>query len=189
MKKSSYLLILFMVVIFSGCDMFVKDKNGNESDQSYTSKKVISNEVVLTDVATGEKITITKEGKKKFDFGKYDDKIVLVNFFATWCPPCKAEIPHLVNLQNRYRDNFVIISVLLEDAKDTEEVKSFMNYYEVNYIVTNSPANFDLEKLIGGVSSIPYMVMFDKNGEFVIDYKGAVPEEMIEADIKKAMEN
>lgn len=187
MRKSSYILILFLVIIFSGCNG-KDDENSNNSNDEKPKKVVVSNKVVLMDVLTKDTITITKKGDKRYDFGKYDDKIVLVNFFATWCPPCKAEIPHLVNLQERYRDDFVIISVLLEDGKDSEEVKSFMNYYEVNYIVTNSASNFDYEKLLGGVQSIPYMAMYDKNGKFVMDYKGAVPEEMIEADIKSAMD-
>ena len=73
------------------------------------------------------------------------------------------------------------------DTNNHKEVKSFINYYDINYIVTNSPENFDFEKLIGGVSSIPYMALYDKEGKFVMDYRGAVPEEMLESDIKKAI--
>ncbi len=189
MRKKSYILILLITILLSGCDTTGKQEGNKKNSTNQNGEKQISNTVVLRDASTNQIVTITKEGDKKYNFKEHEGKVVLVNFFATWCPPCKAEIPHLVNLQNRYKDDFVIIAVLLEDGKDPEEVKSFMNYYGVNYIVTNSLANFDYEKLLGGVQSIPYMAMYDRDGNFVIDYKGAVPEEMIESDIKRAMEN
>ena len=68
-----------------------------------------------------------------------------------------------------------------------EEMKSFINYHGINYTVTNGENNFQMASLTGGVKSIPLMIMYDKEGNYFTHYVGAVPEEMIEADIKKVL--
>src|SRR5262245_7975820 len=61
-------------------------------------------------------------------------KVVIVNFWATWCPPCRAEIPDLVALQDKYRDRLVIIGVS-EDDVPTDEVRRFVADHKINYPV------------------------------------------------------
>ncbi|NWF67009.1 MAG: TlpA family protein disulfide reductase, partial [Campylobacterales bacterium] len=129
----------------------------------------------------------TQDGKN-ISIDELKGKVVLVDFFATWCPPCRAEIPHLVNLQTKYKDNFSIVAVLVEEDKKVEDVKDFINEYKINYSVTVGEPNFELSKMVGGVRSLPFMIMYDKNGKYVTHYIGAVPEEMIEYDIKRAIE-
>ena len=112
---------------------------------------------------------------------------MLVNFFTTWCPPCKAEIPHLNNLQEKYKDNLVIISVLLEENKSNEEVANFIKYNRIYFPITNSSENFQFAKSVGGVKNIPLMFLYDKQGNYSTHYLGAVPEEMLDTDIKKVL--
>ena len=177
---TSFLTFIMILAMFTGCEE--KKSNPIVTKQGVTSK------VILKDALTKRKIPLTVLTPKEVIFDDFKgDKIVLVNFFATWCPPCKAEIPHLVNLQRKYKDDFVIVSVLLEDQKDPEEVRSFINYYNINYIVTDSSANYDFEKLMGGVSSIPAMYLFTKKGLVYQNYVGAVDEEILSTDIKKAI--
>ncbi len=144
-----------------------------------------SNYILLKDV-NGEKIKLIPK-ESGFTFVNYENKIVILNFFATWCPPCNAEIPHLNNLQEKYKDDVKIISILLEDNKSDEEIKKFINRNQINYTITNSPANFEVAKEIGGVRSIPFMLIYDRNGDYSQHYMGAVPEEMIEVDIKRVL--
>ncbi|MBD3829998.1 MAG: TlpA family protein disulfide reductase, partial [Arcobacter sp.] len=108
--------------------------------------------------------------------------------FATWCPPCKAEIPNLIKLQDDYKNDFVVISVLLEEMKTNEEIVDFIKSFNINYTVTNSPENFDLAKSLGGIKSIPTMFLIDKNSKIFQKYVGLVPSEMMEIDIKKVLE-
>ena len=58
-----------------------------------------------------------------------------MSFFTTWCPACKAEIPGLVQLQNDYKNDFVVISILLEEMKTNDEVKTFIKESNINYDV------------------------------------------------------
>ena len=110
-----------------------------------------------------------------------------MDFFATWCPPCKATIPHLVSLQEKYKDDFVVIGVLLEQDKPNNQVKSFANSFNINYEVLNNSANFKLAEIMGGVRSIPTMFLYDSKGKLINMYQGAVPQEMMESDIKSVL--
>ncbi|KFL34506.1 MULTISPECIES: TlpA disulfide reductase family protein [unclassified Sulfurospirillum] len=182
MKFWFALCIACSVLFFNGCSSEKKKADDNSSNAKEEAK---SEKIVLQDVSGKEIVVTTRD--KGFSFAGFENKVVLVNFFTTWCPPCKAEIPHLNNLQEKYKDNFVIISVLLEENKSNEEVNSFIKYNNINYIITNSIENFKLAQSAGGVKNIPLMFLYDKEGKYSTHYVGAIPEEMIDADIKKVL--
>ncbi len=180
------LTAILALFIFTGCN----DKNNDGNTETAQKTKELtskndSNNIVLQDT-TGKKIKVTSL-ENGFIFEGYENKIVLVNFFATWCPPCKAEIPHLNNLQEKYKDDLKIISVLLEENKSNEDIITFMNNNNIEFTITNSQDNYKLAKEVGGVKSIPLMLIYDREGKYSQHYIGAVPEEMIEADIKKVL--
>jgi thiol-disulfide isomerase/thioredoxin len=188
MKKYSYLLFIVVALMFSACSK--KDKksqNTQETKQEQQAKATNkqTNTITLKSV-DGKDIVITKT-EKGFKFSDSKDKIVLVSFFATWCPPCKAEIPHLNNLQEKYKDKLKIIGILIESGKSSDEVKRFINSFAINYTIANSPANMDFADAVGGVKNIPFMLMYDKKGDYVTHYLGAIPEEMIDSDIQQAL--
>jgi len=188
MKKYSYVFLLALALIFTSCS-----KEKNETKDNGAKKEVKktqlaqeeSNNITLTTV-NGEKIEVTKTDKG-FTFSNAQNQITLVSFFATWCPPCKAEIPHLNNLQEKYKDKIKIIGVLIEPNKDGDELKKFVNDFAINYTIVNSSANQVFAKAVGGVQNIPFMIMYGKNGENITHYLGVVPEEMIDSDIQSAL--
>ncbi|QKF67561.1 protein disulfide reductase, TlpA family [Arcobacter venerupis] len=181
--KTLAFLSILSILLFTGCDS--KDKN--EDSKETTTQKV--NKITEFQLkTTNDGIINLKLDKDKIILKDYPNKIVLLNFFATWCPPCKAEIPNLVRLQNDYKNDFVVISVLLEEMKTNEELKAFMKDFEINYEVVNSPDGFDLARNLGGIKSIPTMYLIDKNSAVFQKYVGLVPSEMLEVDIKKVLE-
>jgi thiol-disulfide isomerase/thioredoxin len=179
-KLFSTFLTIFLLG-FTGCEQ----KNSSDNILSAVSPETKPSFKLISQ--TDEKIEITQT-ENGFQFKGLEDKVVLLNFFATWCPPCKAEIPHLINLQNKYKKDFAIIAVLVEEGKEQNDLNTFIREYGINYIVSNTFDNVRLSKAVGGVRSIPTMIMYDKNGNYYNHYIGAVPEEMLELDIKKAME-
>jgi len=186
MKKLS-ISIIIMVLMLSGCSDKVEAKKAEDNKKTKTEliKPKKDNSIVLKDI-NGKTIKVEKiEGGLKFE--GYENKIVVINFFATWCPPCKAEIPHLNNLQEKYKDDLSILSILLEEHKTNEQIIEFMNEYDIKFNVLNSEDNFALAQEVGGVNTIPFMIMYDKNGKYFQHYKGAVPEEMIDIDIQKVL--
>jgi len=96
-------------------------------------------------------------------------KVVLVNFWATWCPPCRAEIPDLVALQAQYRDRLQIIGVS-QDEGSIEVVKRFAEQQRMNYpIVMMTP---ELEKAFAGISALPTSFLIDREGRIVQRHVG-----------------
>jgi thiol-disulfide isomerase/thioredoxin len=185
MKFWATLFLACSFLFFSGCSSEKKQNDTNNSNTASVDKEVKAEKIILHDL-NGQEIVVTPT-EKGYTFSGYENKVVLVNFFATWCPPCKAEIPHLNNLQAKYKDNFAIISVLLEENKSTDELNSFVKYNAINYTITNGMENFKFAQSVGGVKNIPLMFLYDKNGQYSTHYVGAIPEEMIDADIKKVL--
>lgn len=188
MKLKLFALSIIAIFALSGCD-----KKEETSSQSSTSTKEVKKEQKTTfnlDTIDNKKVTLKVENNAiSINEAEYKDRVILINFFATWCPPCRAEIPHLINLKNKYKDKFEVVAVMLDDGLALEEKKEFVEKFKINYTVTvNQNENHALANMIGNVRSIPYMMLFAPNGKFVVDYKGAMPEEMIDSDIKKALE-
>lgn len=179
MKKIAVLAIILSSITFItvGCD-----KKEEASALVSAPQKIKNIELAGVD---GTKLTMTDSGKG-FKIEELKDKTTLLVFFATWCPPCKAEIPHLTALQEKYKNDFAVVAVLVEEGKTNEEVKAFMSEHKVNYFVANSPSNMQTAQTLG-VRGFPTMFMFDKNGQRVAYYPGAVPGDIIEQDLLKTL--
>ena len=132
----------------------------------------------------GTTMQITKRSNG-FDV-KDGKKATLYVFFATWCPPCKAEIPHLNNLSEKFKNELNIVGVLLED-KSEDEVKEFAKKYKIKYDIAVGEGNFLFEKAMGGIKGLPASALFKANGDYAQGYIGLVPEEMLETDINRAI--
>ncbi len=120
------------------------------------------------------------------------EEMVLVNFFATWCPPCKGEIPYLVDLKKKYEGKLFIAGILVNDDSSNEALQGFIKEYGINYFVSHSDKNdtfikFTTQRLhLDENTPLPLSILF-KNGYYYSHYEGAVPVEMLEYDIKKAL--
>ena len=188
-KKITILTILTLA-LFTGCG----DKEKIDESVVANDKKQEQSMVFNLKTSDGKdlKVIAKKEG---WVFTGYENKVILLNFFGTWCPPCKAEIPHLLNIRKQLKDNFEIIAIDVGKRggglNTQEELNSFIKEFEVTYpIVTGA----DNAKLFGAVSdlnpsgSIPFMILFNKKGQFMKPYIGMKPEEMLFSDISQTIE-
>jgi len=108
-------------------------------------------------------------------------KVVLVNFWATWCPPCRAEIPDLVRLQEKYRDRLQIIGVS-EDESGPEVVRRFAADHQVNYpIVMTTP---EIEKMFPGISALPTSFLIDRDSRIVQKHVGMLTAQVTEYETR-----
>ena len=103
------------------------------------------------------------------------DKVILINFWATWCGPCRMEIPDFNELYKKYSDKGLeILGISISDTK--EQLVNFLKAYTINYPVLYGSQG-DMQKVIidyGGVYSIPMSFLIGKNNEIKRIYHGAI---------------
>jgi cytochrome c biogenesis protein CcmG/thiol:disulfide interchange protein DsbE len=110
----------------------------------------------------------------------YRDKIVLLDFWATWCAPCREETPNLVNLQKEYGDRGLqIIGVSMDDS--AEPVHAFYRQFHMNYPVVMG--NAKTGELYGGVLGLPIAFLIDRNGRIYKKHVGATDPAVFEKEI------
>ena len=122
---------------------------------------------------------------KQIKLSDYRGKAVLLNFWATWCGPCKIEMPWFVELQKQYRDRgFEVLGVAMESSpKDTAE---FAKRLGLNYAVVMG--NDAVADSYGGVNGLPISFYIDRKGRIVAKSLGLTSRDEIEENIQKALQ-
>jgi thiol-disulfide isomerase/thioredoxin len=145
-------------------------------------------------VVNGKPIKVIADFEKGWRFDGIKNKIVLLDFFGTWCPPCKAEIPHLNNIRSKIEKDFEIIGIDIGPRgggiTTKEVIDEFVKQFDIKYPVSIGGDNIKLYSALRELNtkgSIPFMVLLNKKGEYVTHYVGMVPEEMIQGDIDKLL--
>ena len=125
----------------------------------------------------------TLEGKT-VTLADYKGKVVLLNFWASWCGPCRAEVPDLVELQEKYKDQLQIVGIVVDDD-DQEAIKKFVQKYSVNYPV--GLASDELRLQYGGVAALPTSFMVDTEGRVVQKHEGLRDPVLYEVEIRSLL--
>ena len=108
-------------------------------------------------------------------------KVVLLNFWATWCGPCRAEIPDLIALQEKYKDQLQIIGLTVDDD-DASMVKHVVAEEHINYPVAMSSPEVRLQ--YGGISALPTLFVLDAQGRVVQKHEGLRDPALYETEIR-----
>ena len=110
----------------------------------------------------------------------YRGKVVLLDFWATWCVPCREETPHFVDLQQKYGgEGLQIIGVSMDDS--TDPVRTFYQQFHINYPVVMGTA--DVGSAYGGVLGLPIAFLIDREGHIYAKHMGATEAAVFEKDI------
>jgi cytochrome c biogenesis protein CcmG/thiol:disulfide interchange protein DsbE len=114
----------------------------------------------------------------------YRGKVVLLNFWATWCAPCRSEIPRFVDLRNKYdREGFEIIGISLDD--DPKLVRTFYQQSRMNYPVAIGDAK--LAEQYGGILGLPVSFLIGRDGRIYAKYAGETDISLVEREIKSLL--
>jgi thiol-disulfide isomerase/thioredoxin len=118
---------------------------------------------------------------KKLDLNSYRGKLVLLNFWATWCAPCQLEMPHFVAWQSRYSPRGLqVIGISMDD--DPALVRELCGKLRVNYPVAMGDET--IGEAYGGILGLPVTYLIDANGEIRAEYRGEKDLNTIERRMK-----
>jgi cytochrome c biogenesis protein CcmG, thiol:disulfide interchange protein DsbE len=112
----------------------------------------------------------------------FKGKVILLNFWATWCGPCKAEIPSLVELQEKYADDLVVLGFSVDDP--AEKIKPYADEYKVNYPLLVGNGREDVQNAFGPLLGIPVSVIIGRDGVIAKKHTGIATKEQFEREIQ-----
>ncbi|MDR3627366.1 MAG: TlpA disulfide reductase family protein [Ignavibacteriaceae bacterium] len=185
MKKLSISVVLFSLLLIFGCNKNASDinKEQNSGKESPANNQAVENSNSNDSKAPG--FTLESPAGKKISLSDYKGKVVIIDFWATWCPPCRKGIPDLVDLQKQFGNKLAVIGISLDtDTKD--QVASFAQENNINYPVLF--ATPDVVQSYGNINSIPTTFIIDKNGNIVNQFVGLTPKEVFISEIKKLID-
>lgn len=121
---------------------------------------------------------------KPITIADFKGKVILLNFWATWCGPCRAEVPDLVELQNKYKDQLQIIGLVVDDD-DQDAIKKFVAEFGINYPVAVATAKMRVE--YGGIPALPTSFVLDTEGRVVQKHEGLRDPVLYEVEIRSLL--
>lgn len=113
---------------------------------------------------------------------RYKGKVVLLNFWATWCGPCKAEIPAFVELQEQYKDDLVVLGFSVDDPAD--KARAFAEEYKINYPVLLGLGREEVQDAYGPIWGIPTSFLIGRDGRVCKKHMGIAPKSVFDREIK-----
>ena len=206
MKRNQWVIVLVLaalvLMVWSGYANYKRRKQfaQRQAQQGTLVHESANNQSVQQDVAADEglpdlrgkrapEFSLRSVDGKKVSLSDYKGKAVLINFWATWCAPCKIEMPWLVDLRTQYApQGFEILGVNADDAGTPRaKLAKFGQEQGLNYPLL--VGDDSMSRKYGGVEFLPTSFFVGRDGKIVAETAGLVSKNEVEASIKKALAN
>ncbi|MCC7497211.1 MAG: redoxin domain-containing protein [Bryobacterales bacterium] len=172
-SKFLRLVPAILMLALAGCSRSPQT-SGNGSS-SHTSRK------------TAADFSLRDVDGKTVKLSDFRGKVVLLNFWATWCSPCRVEIPWFIQFEQRYKDRgFAVIGIAMDDD-GWNAVKPYIQAHHVNYRVVIG--NDQVSAKYGGIDSLPTTLLVDRQGDIAATHIGLVSKASYENDIARLLNN
>ncbi len=163
--------------------MFVINNSGSEPEQGPYPPNYVQ-AAQKSSVKAADFSLSTTDGKT-LKLSDLKGKVVILDFWATWCPPCRKGIPDLIDLKKRYGSKGLEVVGISVDQETKPDVVPFMKDYGINYPVVYGDNSVVMN--YGGIRSIPTSFIIDREGKVVANYVGLYPKQTYENQIKKLL--
>ena len=175
-------LVTLLLAVTAGCGSATESKTTTAVKAEKSVKSVTSKPAVDTSqLQAAPAWSLTDLAGKPVTSESLKGKVVIVDFWATWCGPCRAAIPHLVDLHKSYKDKgFEVVGVSL-DQQGPGVVQSFVTQHDIPYTI--AMGNQKIVSDFGGVRGIPTAFIISQDGKIYRKIVGLVPREQYEKDV------
>ncbi|MCK4532980.1 redoxin domain-containing protein [bacterium] len=178
-------LFVFVMLGLVGCSSeAVSVKNEKQlSNDLERVEKVESSSPGEVSWGNAPDFTLSQLNRESFTLSSLKGKVIILDFWATWCPPCRKGIPDFIALREKYKEQGLeVVGVLLDQGKRAS-LESKIEEMGINYVVVLGGR--EVTQAYGGVRAIPTTFIIDQNGNKVEKYVGLNPKETFENKIKE----
>jgi thiol-disulfide isomerase/thioredoxin len=180
-------IAILIVMLAPGADNSApaSDANGNLTGSPNTAEEDAAADAKLAGKAAPLHFTLKDMNGVDVKLAAFKGKPIVLNFWATWCGPCRAEIPSLVELQTAYMEqgkDVVILGISVDDP--VEKLKPYASQMKMNYPVLVGNGRDDVQDAFGPLWGIPVTVFVDREGRIAKKHSGIASKEQFEQEIK-----
>jgi thiol-disulfide isomerase/thioredoxin len=190
MRRLISLFVVIPLLILSSCTKKEEQNKTENNIKSETNSNLIAGN---TSKILSVKGTLTEseipvfswmnERNQEISINKYKGKVIILNFWATWCGPCIQEIPGFIKVYNEYKSQGVeFIGISLDSELDINDIAKFVGDNDINYQIVLD--NGDLQNAYGGIKAIPTTYIIGKDFKVKNHFAGELTEEQIEKLVK-----
>jgi thiol-disulfide isomerase/thioredoxin len=130
--------------------------------------------------------TLKDVSGKDVGLSGYKGKVILLDFWATWCGPCKVEIPHFIEFQTTYgQQGLQVVGVSVDDTLD--KLEPYVRDMKMNYVVLQGLGHDDLQDAFGPIFGIPVSVLISRDGKICATHTGLTGKDVFEREIKSLL--
>jgi thiol-disulfide isomerase/thioredoxin len=130
--------------------------------------------------------TLKDLNNKEVKLSSFKGKVILLDFWATWCGPCKIEIPWFIEFQNKYKQQGLeVIGVVTEDT--LEKAKPFAAQWKMNYTILQGNERDDVDEAFGPMYGLPVTLLISRDGKICGKHIGLSGKDVFEREIKSLL--
>ncbi|MBI2118489.1 MAG: redoxin domain-containing protein [Elusimicrobia bacterium] len=177
--KKYGIVTIFVLAAIIGISIGLVQRRNSQSLTGETSGRITDRSTSAPD------FTVYDLANKPVKLADFKGKAVVLDFWATWCPPCLEDIPHFKKLHQKYSDQGLVILGVSLDESGRDHVKEFVKENSISYPIAMS--NDRIVKDFGGIRGIPTTFIIDRNGKTVEKLVGYHDLEKFESLVKKVL--